>query len=228
MSSSTERKRVAILCEDRDRLAHLARMLDGLGYATSTASEESFPDAVLIVAALQQSGRTDGLAALLELMAVPALVAWGAPADQTLPACGWFPDDASADAVQSVMKSAVELATARRQLEELAHQLADARCAAQQAQSECERLSGLASLGQAAVQLNHDINNPLCSISLNAQLLLLNLDGRLEDKLLDKLRSIETNADRIRDLTANLTNAKRRALSCEESADERSEPEVHA
>jgi signal transduction histidine kinase len=63
---------------------------------------------------------------------------------------------------------------------------------------------------ETAVTVNHEINNPLTAILGNVQLLLLKRDD-LDEELVNKLKTIETSAMRIRDVTQRLlrlTSAK--------------------
>lgn len=69
---------------------------------------------------------------------------------------------------------------------------------------EKERLSAVV---ETAVTVNHEINNPLTAILGNVQLLLLKRED-LDDELKAKLRTIETAALKIRDVTQRLMKLK--------------------
>ena len=60
---------------------------------------------------------------------------------------------------------------------------------------------------QAAVTVNHEINNPLTAILGNVQLLLMKRDD-LDKDLSDKLKTIEISALKIRDVTQRLLRVK--------------------
>lgn len=63
----------------------------------------------------------------------------------------------------------------------------------------------LAAVTETAVSINHEINNPLCSIMGNTDLLLRKAGGGDED-VQRKLRSIERESLRIKDITKKLAN----------------------
>lgn len=82
---------------------------------------------------------------------------------------------------------------------------AEALRALEQKQEELIRAQRLAAVTEAAVSINHEINNPLCSIMGNADLLLRKYPDAGED-MLRKLRSIERESSRIKDITKKLAN----------------------
>lgn len=67
----------------------------------------------------------------------------------------------------------------------------------------------MASIGQLAANVAHEINNPLAAIIANAQLLLRDLADADEDTL-DSLRLIETAGDRAAKIVSNLLESARR------------------
>jgi PAS domain S-box-containing protein len=72
---------------------------------------------------------------------------------------------------------------------------------------EAERL---AALSEIAIGLNHSINNPLCAILGNTQLLLMDRD-RLDPAAVRKLRSIEREISRIQQIARRLPRITRTA-----------------
>ena len=73
---------------------------------------------------------------------------------------------------------------------------------------EAERL---AALSEIAITINHEINNPLCSILGNTQLLLMERD-RLDPRVVRKLRSIEREIARIQEISHRLARITRPVL----------------
>jgi two-component system NtrC family sensor kinase len=67
----------------------------------------------------------------------------------------------------------------------------------------------LASIGQLAANVAHEINNPLAAIIANAQLLLRDLTDA-DENTLDSLRLIETAGDRAAKIVSNLLESARR------------------
>ncbi len=67
----------------------------------------------------------------------------------------------------------------------------------------------MASIGQLAANVAHEINNPLAAIIANAQLLLRDLSDADEDTL-DSLKLIETAGDRAAKIVTNLLESARR------------------
>jgi PAS domain S-box-containing protein len=73
---------------------------------------------------------------------------------------------------------------------------------------EAERLSALS---EVAIGLNHAINNPLCAILGNTQLLLMDRD-KLDPAAIRKLRSIEREIERIKRIAERLPRITRPAV----------------
>jgi len=63
-------------------------------------------------------------------------------------------------------------------------------------------------LAQIAVSVNHEINNPLCSISANAEMLRTTIDSN-DDMVLRKIDIILKEVDRIKQVIRKLSNATR-------------------
>jgi DNA-binding response OmpR family regulator len=82
---------------------------------------------------------------------------------------------------------------------------AAAKRALEEQQDELIRAQRLAAVTEAAVSINHEINNPLCSIMGNADLLLRKHPGADAD-IIRKVRSIERESARIREITKKLAN----------------------
>ena len=74
---------------------------------------------------------------------------------------------------------------------------------------EAERM---AVVGQMAVSVRHEINNPLCNISLITQLASAEL-GQTEPRLATLLGDIESNVHRIRDVTERLSGLKKASVT---------------
>ncbi|MGA1864660.1 MAG: response regulator [bacterium] len=66
----------------------------------------------------------------------------------------------------------------------------------------------LETLAQIAVSVNHEINNPLCSISANAEMLKTHIDNS-DDSVLRKIDIILKEVDRIKQVISKLSNATR-------------------
>ncbi|MBN2372270.1 response regulator [bacterium] len=66
----------------------------------------------------------------------------------------------------------------------------------------------LETLAQVAVSVNHEINNPLCSISANAEMLKTSIAGA-DERLIHKVDIILKEVDRIKQVVSKLTNATR-------------------
>ena len=66
----------------------------------------------------------------------------------------------------------------------------------------------LETLAQIAVSVNHEINNPLCSISANAEMLRTHIDSA-DDGVLRKIDIILKEVDRIKQVISKLSNATR-------------------
>ncbi len=74
---------------------------------------------------------------------------------------------------------------------------------------EAERM---AVVGQMAISVRHEINNPLCNISLITQLASAEL-GKTEPRLATFLGDIESNVHRIRDVTERLSGLKKASVT---------------
>lgn len=74
---------------------------------------------------------------------------------------------------------------------------------------EAERM---AVVGQMAISVRHEINNPLCNISLITQLASAEL-GQTEPRLATLLGDIESNVHRIRDVTERLSGLKKASVT---------------
>lgn len=66
---------------------------------------------------------------------------------------------------------------------------------------EAERL---AAIGQLAVSINHEINNPLCTISMSCQLLKMELENR-DPEIVERLENMEGAVQRIMDVTQKVS-----------------------
>lgn len=66
------------------------------------------------------------------------------------------------------------------------------------------RTERLSAIKEAAISINHEINNPLCSILGNTQLLLMKKDN-LDPVVVEKLEKIESDISRIHDIAEKLT-----------------------
>lgn len=73
---------------------------------------------------------------------------------------------------------------------------------------EAERL---AAITETAIGINHEINNPLCAILGNTQLLLMEKD-KLDPRIIKKLKSIEKEITRIHDVAERLARISRPVL----------------
>lgn len=69
---------------------------------------------------------------------------------------------------------------------------------------EAERL---AAIGAVVTSVNHEINNPLCAIMLNSQLLRDEIDSNPE-KAVERLDKIESNVERIQDITKKIQDLR--------------------
>jgi phosphoglycerate-specific signal transduction histidine kinase len=65
----------------------------------------------------------------------------------------------------------------------------------------------LAAIQATVASVNHEINNPLCAISLDVQMLQLEL-AEGDDRVVQKLRRIEENVKRIHTVTQRLAGLK--------------------
>jgi two-component system NtrC family sensor kinase len=73
---------------------------------------------------------------------------------------------------------------------------------------EAERL---AAITETAIGINHEINNPLCAILGNTQLLLMEKD-KLDPRVIKRLKSIEKEITRIHDVAERLARISRPVL----------------
>jgi CheY-like chemotaxis protein len=69
---------------------------------------------------------------------------------------------------------------------------------------EAERL---AAIGAVVTSVNHEINNPLCAIMLNSQLLRDEIESD-PDKAIDRLNKIESNVERIQNITKKIQDLR--------------------
>jgi DNA-binding response OmpR family regulator len=76
-----------------------------------------------------------------------------------------------------------------------------------QAQTQFVRSEKLAAIQATVASVNHEINNPLCAISLDVQMLQLEL-SETDERVMQKLRRIEENVKRIHMVTQRLTGLK--------------------
>jgi C4-dicarboxylate-specific signal transduction histidine kinase len=99
-----------------------------------------------------------------------------------------------------------ELEAARAKLtrwnDELKQRVEEATADLKAAQAQLIEAQKLAAIGQLGAGVAHEINNPLCGILGNAQLLMLDRDPGGDDFAL--LKTIEDSAKRCRDITQNL------------------------
>jgi DNA-binding response OmpR family regulator len=75
------------------------------------------------------------------------------------------------------------------------------------AQTQIVRSEKLAAIQATVASVNHEINNPLCAISLDVQMLQLEL-AEGDDRVVQKLRRIEENVKRIHTVTQRLAGLK--------------------
>lgn len=83
----------------------------------------------------------------------------------------------------------------------------------QRTQKQLVEVEKLAAIGQLAVSINHEINNPLCTIKMGAQMLKFDLERSAPD-LAGRLDAILESVDRITQVTRKVSNLKR--LECKE------------
>jgi PAS domain S-box-containing protein len=69
----------------------------------------------------------------------------------------------------------------------------------------------LAAITETAIGINHEINNPLCAILGNTQLLLMEKD-KLDPKIIKRLKSIEKEITRIHEVAERLARISRPVL----------------
>ncbi|MCK4236330.1 MAG: PAS domain S-box protein [Candidatus Krumholzibacteria bacterium] len=70
----------------------------------------------------------------------------------------------------------------------------------------------LAAITETAISINHEINNPLCSILGNTQLILMEKD-RLEPKMVEKLQRIEEEIIRVRGVAERVARITKPVLT---------------
>ncbi len=113
--------------------------------------------------------------------------------------------DELADFAQVFNRMGVELEAARARLttwnDELKKRVDEALVDLKAAQAQLLEAQKLAALGQLGAGVAHEINNPLCGILGNAQLLMMMHENDGDFKILQK---IEESAKRCRDITQNL------------------------
>ena len=78
-------------------------------------------------------------------------------------------------------------------------------------QSKLLEAERLAAITETAIGINHEINNPLCAILGNTQLLLMEKD-KLDPRIIKKLKSIETEINRIHEVAERLARISRPVL----------------
>jgi len=216
MDKQAERS-IAVLTSDSRRRQALETQLAMAGYLAQPPEPPPRQRPAAVIADLSDPAVRARVAVLCEDPGAPALVAW-ASTDEHAPVVAWLPDEPDAAVLRCVLAAALGQRLARHELARLQRILA----ADLVSDDAASRLRGLAAIGEASLKLHHDINNPLCSISLNAQLLLMHLASKLEPKLIDKLRSIEANSDRIRQMTQHLAEVKQRSQAQRTAAQEAS------
>jgi GAF domain-containing protein len=79
--------------------------------------------------------------------------------------------------------------------------------ALKRAQQQLVGAERLAVIGQLAVSINHEINNPLCNISLITQTIKAKLEEQ-QPELVARLEGIEQNIERIREVTQRVSQIK--------------------
>jgi PAS domain S-box-containing protein len=78
-------------------------------------------------------------------------------------------------------------------------------------QSKLLEAERLAAITETAIGINHEINNPLCAILGNTQLLLMEKD-KLDPRVIKKLKSIEKEITRIHEVAERLARISRPVL----------------
>ena len=115
-------------------------------------------------------------------------------------------DDELAELADTFNRMGVELEAARGRLlkwnDDLKVKVDEATADLRAAQSQLIEAQKLAAIGQLGAGVAHEINNPLCGILGNAQLMML--DRAETDDDFDLLKKIEESAKRCRDITQNL------------------------
>ncbi len=114
--------------------------------------------------------------------------------------------DELTDLANTFNRMGTELEAARAKLtrwnDELKQRVDEATADLRAAQAQLIEAQKLAAIGQLGAGVAHEINNPLCGILGNAQLLML--DRNPTDDDFDLLKKIEESAKRCRDITQNL------------------------
>lgn len=80
------------------------------------------------------------------------------------------------------------------------------------AQTQLVEAERMAVIGQVAVSIKHEINNPLCNISLMAQMLRRTLQSKAPD-LLPLVENMDQNVQRIQQVTEKISGLKNSALT---------------
>ncbi len=114
--------------------------------------------------------------------------------------------DELAELADTFNRMGAELEAARGRLlkwnDDLKAKVDEATADLRAAQSQLVEAQKLAAIGQLGASVAHEINNPLCGILGNAQLMML--DRTEDDDDFDLLKKIEESAKRCRDITQNL------------------------
>jgi signal transduction histidine kinase len=114
--------------------------------------------------------------------------------------------DELTDLANTFNRMGTELEAARAKLtrwnDELKQRVDEATADLRSAQAQLVEAQKLAAIGQLGAGVAHEINNPLCGILGNAQLLMLDREPTGDD--FDLLKKIEESAKRCRDITQNL------------------------
>jgi two-component system NtrC family sensor kinase len=114
--------------------------------------------------------------------------------------------DELTDLANTFNRMGTELEAARAKLtrwnDELKQRVDEATADLRAAQTQLIEAQKLAAIGQLGAGVAHEINNPLCGILGNAQLLMLDRDPTGDE--FDLLKKIEESAKRCRDITQNL------------------------
>jgi signal transduction histidine kinase len=114
--------------------------------------------------------------------------------------------DELADLGNTFNRMGAELETARTKLmrwnDDLKQRVDEATADLRAAQGQLIEAQKLAAIGQLGAGVAHEINNPLCGILGNAQLLMLEKEAGSDD--FELLKKIEESAKRCRDITQNL------------------------
>ena len=112
------------------------------------------------------------------------------------------------DIIAAQLAHAIERSRYERMLIEKNNALTKARHEIQEQQKKIVEMEKFQMLGQIAVSLNHEINNPLTTIMGNLELLLM-MNPDMDEKISKRLETIQSESERIRSIVENLTKAKR-------------------